>query len=112
MSRKNNNINPQKGIQSPRTEAQLKEINQLIQEGVNHWATIMLLADADEWSVLLEYEPIDLHNTIFMLMHVASNIGLKAGFVCDEETATAMGEELRAFIDKYTGLDTHQLLDL
>ena len=33
----------------------IAEINQHIRDGVNQWADVMLMADADQWAVNLNY---------------------------------------------------------
>ena len=42
------------------TLQQIAEINRHIRDGVNQWADVMLLADADQWAVLLNYFPRDM----------------------------------------------------
>lgn len=58
---------------------QIKEINQHISEALEQWSRIMVQADADEWSSMLEYSDEDLLNVLQMFNHVASNKAIKSG---------------------------------
>lgn len=84
----------------------IKKVNDGIREGINHWADIMLMGDADRWSFELEYFPRDLMNAILIFQHVASNIGIKAGRI-DEEKAVEYGNRLRHLVMDMTGYDPH-----
>ena len=90
------------------TQKQIKEINEKIREGINHWADIMLLADADEWAVHLDYFPRDLINAIFIFNHVASNIGIKCGRIT-EDNAVTFANRLRQLVQDMTGYDSRDL---
>jgi meiotically up-regulated gene 157 (Mug157) protein len=60
-------------------KAQIAAINKHIREGINQWADIMLMADADQWAYELRYFPRDLMNATIIYQHVASSIGIHAG---------------------------------
>ena len=86
---------------------QIAEVNRHIRDGINQWADIMLTAEADQWSYALNYFPRDLMNATFILQHVASNIGIKAGRI-NEEKATEFGQRLRQLVIDMTGYDPHE----
>ena len=88
-------------------QARIAEINQHIRDGINQWADIMLLADADNWAVKLNYYPRDLMNAVLIYQHVASNIGIKAGRI-DEQKAVEFGNRLRQLVIDMTGYDPHE----
>jgi hypothetical protein len=96
--------------QKKQAEKQLKEINLHIREGINHWAEIMLLADADEWAVNLNYFPRDIANATLIFQHVCSNVGIKNGRIKDAETAEAYGKRLRQLIIDMTGYDPAEIV--
>lgn len=85
----------------------IKEINQAIRDGINQWADAMLMADADQWAVHLDYFPRDLMNAVLIFQHVASNIGIKAGRI-DEQKAVEYGQRLRQLVIDMTGHDPHE----
>lgn len=87
----------------------IAEINQRIRDGINQWADIMLLADADEWAVKLNYYLPDLMNAVLIYQHVASNIGIKAGII-DEQKAVEFGNRLRQLVIDMTGYDPHDIV--
>lgn len=88
-------------------QARIAEINRRIRDGINQWSDIMLLADADEWAVKLNYYPRDLMNAVLIYQHVASNIGIKAGII-DEQKAVEFGNRLRQLVIDMTGYDPHE----
>ena len=87
----------------------LKEINTAIRDGINQWADIMLTADADQWAYDLTYFPRDLMNAIYIFQHVASNIGIKAGRISEQNTEE-FGHRLRQLVIDMTGYDPHGIL--
>lgn len=89
----------------------IKEINQHIKDGVEQWANIMLTADADEWSYQLDYTKEDLMNSLLIMNHIASNIGIKNGTVRDENHSLVLGTKLRALIIEMTSIDPHTALN-
>lgn len=86
-------------------QQQITEINRRIREGLNQWANICLMADADQWSFYLNYFPADIMNVMHLFQHVCSNIGIKAGLI-DEKNAEEYGQRLRQLIKDMTGYDT------
>ena len=49
---------------------QIAEINQHIRDGVNQWANTMLMADADQWAIHLNYFPRDIMNACLIFQHI------------------------------------------
>lgn len=64
--------------------------NEEIKDGLAHWAEIMNIADADQWSFLLEYDDADLLNVLYIFNHVAQNIAIKRGFLNMENAEQKM----------------------
>jgi hypothetical protein len=87
----------------------LKEINTAIRDGLNQWADVMLESEAKQWAYRLDYFPRDLMNAIYIFQHVASNIGIKAG-VINEQNTTDFGNRLRQLVIDMTGYDPHGIL--
>lgn len=87
---------------------QIAEINRHIRDGLNEWADIMLLADADEWSYHLTYCPRDVMNACLIFQHICSNVGIKAGRI-DAEKAVEFGGRLRQLVMDMTGFDPVEL---
>lgn len=87
----------------------LKEINTAIREGLNQWADVMLESEVKQWAYRLDYFPRDLMNAIYIFQHVASNIGIKAG-VINEQNTTDLGNRLRQLVIDMTGYDPHGIL--
>lgn len=88
----------------------LKEINTAIRDGINQWADVMLESEVKQWACNLNYFPRDLMNVIYIFQHVASNIGIKAGFI-NEQKAVEYGERLRQLVIDMTGYDPHGILN-
>jgi len=88
-------------------KAKIAEVNKHIRDGINQWADIMLMADADQWAYDLTYFPRDLMNVTLIFQHVASNIGIKAGRI-DGEKAVEYGQRLRQLVIDMTGYDPHE----
>ena len=87
----------------------IAEINRHIRDGINEWADIMLLADADEWSFHLNYSPRDVENACLIFKHVCSNVGIKRGRI-DEAKAVEFGRRLRQFVMDMTGFDPTEIV--
>ena len=85
-------------------DKQIVEINRHIRDGIDQWADIMLMADADKWAYKLNYFPRDIVNATMIFQHVCSNVGIKAGRI-DEQKAKEFGERLRQLITDMTGYD-------
>lgn len=88
---------------------QIAEINRHICDGINEWSDIMLLADADEWAVHLNYFPRDVANACLIFQHVCSNVGIKAGRI-DEVKAVEFGRRLRQLVMDMTGFDPAEIV--
>lgn len=87
---------------------QIAEINRHIRYGLNEWADIMLLADADEWSYHLTYCPRDVMNACLIFQHICSNVGIKSGRI-DAAKAVEFGGRLRQLVMDMTGFDPVEL---
>lgn len=83
---------------------QIAEINQHIRDGVNQLADVMLMADADQWAVCLNYYPRDIVNATMIFQHICSNVGIKAGRI-DEAKAEEYGKRLLQLVMDMTGYD-------
>ena len=68
----------------------IKEANQEIKEALSNCQEIMLLADADRWAYLLEYDDKDLLNALYIFNHVAQNIAIKRGHLNEENAESNM----------------------
>lgn len=88
----------------------LKEINTAIRDGINQWADVMLESEAKQWAYRLNYFPRDLMNAIYIFQHVASNIGIKAGRISEQNTEE-FGHRLRQLVIDMTGYDPHGILN-
>jgi len=88
----------------------LKEINTAIRDGINQWADVMLESEVKQWACRLDYFPRDLMNAIYIFQHVASNIGIKAGRI-DEQNTEEFGHRLRQLVIDMTGYDPHGILN-
>ena len=89
----------------------LKEINVAIRDSLNTWADVMLEAEAKQWAYRLNYFPRDLMNAIYIFQHVASNIGIKAEKI-NEQNTEDFGQRLRQLVIDMTGYDPHNCLDI
>lgn len=98
----------------PLTEEEKKQsveiINRHICEGVAQWADIMLQSEVDLWSYYLNYGTDDLLNAVYILQHVASNIGIKNGTIT-EKNVEELGQRIHDLVLAMTGYDTHKLTD-
>ena len=92
-----------------KTLKNIAEINQHLRDGINEWADIMLLADADEWAVHLNYFPRDVMNVCLIFQHICSNVGIKAGRI-DAEKAVEFGRRLRQLVMDMTGFDPAEIV--
>lgn len=88
----------------------LKEINTAIRDGINQWADVMLESEVKQWACRLDYFPRDLMNAIYIFQHVASNIGIKAGRISEQNTEE-FGNRLRQLVIDMTGYDPHGILN-
>lgn len=88
----------------------LKEINEAIRDGLNTWADVMLEAEVKQWACRLNYFPRDLMNAIYIFQHVASNIGIKANKI-NEQNTEDFGQRLRQLVIDMTGYEPGEPLD-
>lgn len=88
---------------------QIAEINQHIRDGVNQWADTMLMADADQWAIHLNYFPRDIMNACLIFQHICSNVGIKAGRI-NAAKAKEYGDRLRQLVIDMTGYDPAQIV--
>jgi len=91
-------------------EKKIAEMNQHIRDGINQWADIMLLADADRWAYKLKYFPRDIANAVMIFMHVCSNVGIKNGHIQNEQVAETYGKRLRQLVADMTGYDPAEIV--
>lgn len=83
-------------------------INRHIREGITQWADIMLRSEADQWAYHLNYDTADLLSAVYILQHVASNIGIKNGTIT-EKNVEELGLRIHDLVLAMTGYDTHKL---
>ena len=83
-------------------------INRHIREGITQWADIMLRSEADGWAYHLNYDTADLLSAVYILQHVASNIGIKNGTIT-EKNVEELGLRIHDLVLAMTGYDTHKL---
>ena len=102
--------NAAKEREQAETDALVKEINTAIRDGINQWADVMLESEVKQWAYRLDYFPRDLMNAIYIFQHVASNIGIKAGRISEQNTEE-FGHRLRQLVIDMTGYDPHGILN-
>lgn len=83
-------------------------INRHICEGITQWADIMLQLEADQLAYYLNYDTADLLSAVYILQHVASNIGIKNGTIT-EKNVEELGLRIHDLVLAMTGYDTHKL---
>lgn len=86
----------------------IKEINNHISEALEQWSAIMVTADADEWSYLLDYSEEDALNALSIFNHVLSNIGIKNGTLSGENVLNS-AKKLRHVVQDMIGIDSIEL---
>lgn len=89
----------------------VREVQIHISDVLKEWAGIMLEIEARDKAYMLHYNEQDLVNAMYVFEHVLSNIAIHNGSITPEtiDKATQMGEDLREYVKKYTGLDTHEI---
>lgn len=89
----------------------VREVQIHISDVLKEWADIMLEIEARNKAYMLHYNEQDLVNAMYIFEHVLSNIAIHNGSITPEtiDKATQMGEDLREYVKKYTGLDTHEI---
>lgn len=87
----------------------VREIQVHISDALQDWANVMLDIEAHEKAHFLHYKEKDLVNAIYIFEHVLANIAIHNGSITTEnvDKAVDMGRDLREYVKKYTGLDTH-----
>lgn len=80
-----------------------------MREGINIWADIMLMAEADRWAIELDYYPRDIMNAVYIFQHVLSNVGIKSGRI-NEDKAVEFSNRLRDLVKDMTGYDTLEIV--
>ena len=88
---------------------QIAEINQHIRDGVEEWADIMLMADADQWAVNLMYYPRDIVNATMIFQHICTNVGIKSGHIT-ADNAAEIGKRLSELVKDMTGWDVSEIV--
>lgn len=73
----------------------LVQINEHISDALSQWSEIMITADADNWSVHLDYSDKDLLNSLQIFLHVASNVAIKNRKLDDKNVT----EKIKVFTD-------------
>jgi hypothetical protein len=68
----------------------------------------MLQSEADGWAYHLNYDTADLLSAVYILQHVASNIGIKNGTIT-EKNVEELGLRIHDLVLAMTGYDTHKL---
>ena len=91
---------------------QLNEINQHISDALEQWATIMWVAEADEWSHYLNYNYNDAFNAIKICVHVLQNIAIKSGYIKNEDDVIERSIAFRKAVKDFCGLSTNELGDM
>ena len=89
----------------------VREVQIHISDMLKEWADIMLEIEARDKAYMLHYNEQDLVNAMYVFEHVLSNVAIHNGSITPEtiDKATQMGEDLREYVKKYTGLDTHEI---
>lgn len=86
----------------------IKEVNKEISGALKFWQDMLLIADADQWSYLLNYSEEDLLNALCIFNHVAQNIAIKKGHFTEENVEEKMAK-FREGIKEGFGFDTIEL---
>jgi hypothetical protein len=86
-----------------------REIQVHISDALEQWADIMNKIDANQTAYLMHYKDKDLLNAIYIFEHILSNIAIHKGIINPKtiNKAVEMDKDLREYVKKYTGLDTH-----
>lgn len=89
----------------------VREVQVHISDVLKEWADIMLDIEAHQKAHLLHYSEQDLVNAMYIFEHVLLNIAIHNGSITPQNVnkATEMGKDLREYVKKYTGLDTHEI---
>ena len=82
----------------------IKEINKHISNGLNQWATVLTMADADEWAFFLNFSVEDVFNALLIFNSIAQNRGIKSGHL-NEVNAQQKGSAFKDAIKDFCGID-------
>ena len=90
----------------------VREVQIHISDALKEWSDIMLEIEARNKAHLLHYNEQDLVNAMYIFEHVLFNVAIHNGSITPEnvDKATEMGRDLREYVKKYTGLDTHEIV--
>lgn len=92
----------------------IQEINQHISDALRQWADVVITADADGWSYLLNYTDEDVVNALWLINSILQNVAIKRGHI-DFNNAIDKGKAFREAIKDFCGIDpaelTHKILD-
>lgn len=89
----------------------VREVQIHISDVLKEWADVMLKIETRDKAYMLHYNEQDLVNAMYIFEHILSNIAIHNGSITPEtiDKAIQMGEDLREYVKKYTGLDTHKI---
>lgn len=89
----------------------IREVQVHISDVLKEWTDIMLDIEVHQKAHLLHYSEKDLVNAMYIFEHVLSNVAIHNGSITPKnvDKATEMGMDLREYVKKYTGLDTHEI---
>lgn len=90
-------------------ENSIREVQAHISAALDQWAYIMNDIDAKEKAHLLHYKDEDLLNAIYIFEHVLANVGIHNLTIKNADDATEMGDQLRDYVKRFTGIDTVEL---
>lgn len=90
----------------------VREVQIHISDVLKEWTDIMLDIEAHKKAHLLHYNEQDLVNVMYIFEHVLSNVAIHNGSITPQniDKAMEMGRDLRDYVKKYTGLDTHNIV--
>lgn len=90
----------------------VRKVQVHISDALQDWANVMLDIEAHEKAYFLHYKEKDLVNAMYIFEHVLANIAIHNGSITPQnaDKATEMGRDLREYVKKYTGLDTHDIV--
>lgn len=82
----------------------IKEINTHLSNELEQWATVLTMADADEWAFFLNFSDEDVFNALLIFNCIAQNRGIKSGHL-NEVNAQQKGSAFRDAIKDFCGID-------
>lgn len=89
----------------------VREVQVHISDALREWTNLMLDIEAHKKAHLLHYNEKDLVNAMYIFEHVLSNIAIHNGSITPQniDKATEMGNDLREYVQRYTGIDTREV---